>query len=63
MNRITKKRYDHTIVEAKWQKRWEEEGTYRVDLKTAQKPYYNLMMFPYPSAEGLHVGNVSAFTG
>ncbi|HEY9668252.1 MAG TPA: class I tRNA ligase family protein, partial [Coleofasciculaceae cyanobacterium] len=26
-------------------------------------PFYNLMMFPYPSAEGLHVGNVYAFTG
>src|SRR5258706_9493140 len=27
------------------------------------KSFYNLMMFPYPSAEGLHVGNVYAFTG
>ncbi len=58
-----KRRYDHRTVEPKWQKRWEEEGTYCVDLKNAKKPYYNLMMFPYPSAEGLHVGNVYAFTG
>ena len=29
----------------------------------AKKPFYNLMMFPYPSAEGLHVGNMYAFTG
>jgi leucyl-tRNA synthetase len=28
-----------------------------------EHPYYNLMMFPYPSAEGLHVGNIYAFTG
>jgi leucyl-tRNA synthetase len=28
-----------------------------------KKPFYNLMMFPYPSAEGLHVGNMYAFTG
>ena len=28
-----------------------------------QRPFYNLMMFPYPSAEGLHVGNMFAFTG
>ena len=28
-----------------------------------ENPYYNLMMFPYPSAEGLHVGNIYAFTG
>ncbi|MEK7546732.1 MAG: alpha/beta fold hydrolase [Patescibacteria group bacterium] len=26
-------------------------------------PFYNLMMFPYPSAEGLHVGNAYAFVG
>ncbi|MFH0890639.1 MAG: class I tRNA ligase family protein, partial [Candidatus Liptonbacteria bacterium] len=33
-------------------------------LRRAQgKPFYNLMMFPYPSAEGLHVGNMYAFTG
>jgi murein DD-endopeptidase MepM/ murein hydrolase activator NlpD len=25
-------------------------------------PFYQLMMFPYPSAEGLHVGNLFAFT-
>ena len=29
----------------------------------ARRPFYNLMMFPYPSAEGLHVGNMFAFTG
>ena len=28
-----------------------------------ERPFYNLMMFPYPSAEGLHVGNLFAFTG
>ncbi|KKS86010.1 MAG: Leucine-tRNA ligase [Candidatus Gottesmanbacteria bacterium GW2011_GWA1_43_11] len=50
-------------IETKWQTRWETEGIYSPDLKTAKKPYYNLMMFPYPSAEGLHVGNVYAFTG
>jgi len=28
-----------------------------------RRPFYNLMMFPYPSAEGLHVGNMYAFVG
>ncbi len=56
-------KYDHGAVEARWIKRWESEGTYEVDLKAARKPYYNLMMFPYPSAEGMHVGNVFAYTG
>jgi len=36
---------------------------YKVDLKNPKKKFYNLMMFPYPSAEGLHVGNMYAFTG
>jgi len=55
-------RYDHEKIEAKWQKRWEKQKAWKVDLDKAKKPYYNLMMFPYPSAEGLHVGNVYAFT-
>lgn len=56
-------RYDFRAIEAKWRKRWEEEKLYEVDLYTAQNPFYNLMMFPYPSAEGLHVGNMYAFVG
>ena len=43
--------------------RWEEQKLYQVDLRHARRPYYNLMMFPYPSAEGLHVGNVYSYTG
>ncbi len=55
--------YDHALVEAKCRRRWEETGAHRTDLDTPARPFYNLMMFPYPSAEGLHVGNVYAFTG
>ncbi len=55
--------YDPAAVEAKWQRLWEERRTNAVDLRAAPKPYFNLMMFPYPSAEGLHVGNVFAFVG
>jgi leucyl-tRNA synthetase len=55
--------YDPTMVEAKWRQRWEERRTNAVDLQSATRPYFNLMMFPYPSAEGLHVGNVFAFVG
>ena len=35
----------------------------RLISTTAKRPFYALMMFPYPSAEGLHVGNLFAFTG
>lgn len=55
--------YNSQKIEAKWRRIWEKEKTFQVDLKRAKNPYYNLMMFPYPSAEGLHVGNVYAFTG
>src|SRR4051812_2884620 len=55
--------YQPEAVEAKWQARWDERHTNEPDLDGAAKPFYNLMMFPYPSAEGLHVGNMFAFTG
>jgi leucyl-tRNA synthetase len=56
-------------VERKWQARWDERGTNAytdAEIRATGregKPFYNLMMFPYPSAEGLHVGNIYAFTG
>ncbi|MDA1338273.1 MAG: class I tRNA ligase family protein, partial [bacterium] len=46
-----------------WTDSWYENKLYQPDLLNAKNPYYNLMMFPYPSAEGLHVGNMYAFTG
>jgi leucyl-tRNA synthetase len=55
--------YDPQRVEAKWQAHWERERTNEPDLDHPRRPFYNLMMFPYPSAEGLHVGNMFAFTG
>ena len=58
--------YSPSEVEVKWQGRWDERGTnaFTSDaLQTAENGYYQLMMFPYPSAEGLHVGNIFAFTG
>ena len=54
--------YDPTAVESKWRARWAERGTNATDLNGA-RPFYQLMMFPYPSAEGLHIGNLYAFTG
>lgn len=55
--------YDHDAIEKKWQEKWLEEKTYSPDFDKPRSPFYNLMMFPYPSAEGLHVGNMYAFTG
>ncbi|HYT84455.1 MAG TPA: leucine--tRNA ligase [Gemmatimonadales bacterium] len=55
--------YDAAAVEAKWQQRWAKDHHAEPDLDRPGRPFYNLMMFPYPSAEGLHVGNMFAFTG
>ncbi|MBI5151090.1 MAG: leucine--tRNA ligase [Candidatus Pacebacteria bacterium] len=55
--------YDHQTASKKWSKMWQDHAVYEPNLSTAKKPYYNLMMFPYPSAEGLHVGNMYAFSG
>ncbi|HET9133291.1 MAG TPA: class I tRNA ligase family protein, partial [Gemmatimonadales bacterium] len=56
-------KYQPDAVEAKWRARWQDQRTNEPDLDRAERPFYNLMMFPYPSAEGLHVGNLFAFTG
>jgi leucyl-tRNA synthetase len=55
--------YDPLAIEAKWLKRWNEEDLYRVDLDRAPRPFYNLMEFPYPSGEGLHVGHFYSYAG
>ncbi|HWE63111.1 MAG TPA: leucine--tRNA ligase [Chloroflexota bacterium] len=55
--------YDAKAIEEKWNRRWEETGIYRVDLEHARRPFYNLMEFPYPSGEGLHVGHVYTYCG
>ena len=55
--------YNPHEIEAKWQKIWEEENTFFCDTHDFSKPkYYVLDMFPYPSAQGLHVGHVEGYT-
>ena len=55
-------RLDLPALDAKWQRIWEERQLYRTDMG-GRRPFYCLMMFPYPSAEKLHIGNAYAFTG
>lgn len=49
--------YNHRDIEARWQKYWRDNNTYRVDIDTKRHKYYVLDMFPYPSGAGLHVGH------
>ncbi len=49
--------YNFRDIEKKWQKRWVENGTYRVVEDEKKKKFYVLNMFPYPSGAGLHVGH------
>lgn len=52
-------------MEAKWQKTWEEAGTYTAttgDPAANQDKFYGLVEFPYPSGEGLHVGHPRSYT-
>lgn len=55
--------YDHQSIEQKWVERWKEEKVYEVDIQNAEKPFYNLWMFPYPSGARMHVGHAYASTG
>ena len=63
MNKDIEAKFNHSDIEKKWRYAWECNKKHAIDLDSATNPFYNLMMFPYPSAEGLHVGNVYAFTG
>ncbi|CUQ66388.1 leucine--tRNA ligase [Candidatus Nitrospira inopinata] len=56
------KGYDHQAIEAKWQRYWEEQKTFRVAEDPSKPKFYCLDMFPYPSGSGLHVGHLEGYT-
>jgi len=56
--------YDAAGVERRWQAHWVATGRHDVDLVAADGPtVYNLVEFPYPSAEGLHIGHALSYAG
>ncbi len=56
-------KYDFKAVEAKWQKRWEEEQAFVAKEDTSKPKFYGLVEFPYPSGAGMHVGHIKAYSG
>ncbi len=52
-----KMKYHFNEIEAKWQKYWLENQTFRADNESSREKFYVLDMFPYPSGAGLHVGH------
>ena len=56
-------KYDFTAIEQKWQKRWLEEKPFAAVTGDKEKEkFFGLIEFPYPSAQGLHVGHARPFT-
>ncbi len=55
--------YDFNKIESKWQKYWEDNKTFKTNVRDFSKPkFYALDMFPYPSGSGLHAGHPEGYT-
>ncbi|MCL0102329.1 leucine--tRNA ligase, partial [Dehalococcoidia bacterium] len=53
-------RISPSVVEAKWQQRWAEDGIYTVTDGDPRPKWYDLTMYPYPSGD-LHIGHWYVF--
>lgn len=49
-------------IEKKWQKAWQEAGIFEARDSSDKKKFYCLEMFPYPSADYLHMGHVKNYS-
>jgi len=55
-------KYDFTAIEKKWQDKWLTEKPYAAVTGADKEKFFGLIEFPYPSAQGLHVGHARPFT-
>ena len=54
--------YEHGLIEKKWQDIWDEKEIYKASNNSDKPKYFALVEFPYPSANGLHVGHPRPYT-
>ncbi|MDP9035088.1 MAG: leucine--tRNA ligase, partial [Myxococcota bacterium] len=62
MSDESRPRYEPSAIEPKWQRYWDEHGTFRSERRPGRQKLYVLDMFPYPSGSGLHVGHPEGYT-
>ena len=55
--------YEHKDIEERWREQWERDGVYRTSEDVGQEKCYSLVMFPYPSGDGLHIGHARVYIG
>ncbi|MBQ2815493.1 MAG: leucine--tRNA ligase [Clostridia bacterium] len=55
-------KYDFSSVEKKWQDKWDESGVFHAKNDSDKPSFFGLVEFPYPSAQGLHVGHPRSYT-
>jgi leucyl-tRNA synthetase len=55
-------KYDFKTIERKWQDIWERDNTFAAQNDFSKPKFYPLVEFPYPSAQGLHVGHPRPYT-
>lgn len=55
-------RYNPKEIEPKWQRFWDETGTYTADLQSSKPKYIAMSMFNYPSGAGIHIGHAMNYT-
>ncbi|MBQ7779028.1 MAG: leucine--tRNA ligase [Clostridia bacterium] len=56
-------KYEHRLIDKKWQDKWEEAKLFEAKADTSKKKFYSLVEFPYPSGSGMHVGHIKAYSG